>query len=183
MHPITTPPEPEFELWSFDHLHEITYTLDDFVADDPIAALELLLSIGADADRVQLPRQIAELVSSWSDREIALGGDGLVLDREESSVDPTGLRLVLHALDARRSKVRLEQLADEISEECSVPPLMHPLAHDATLIDHVVRALEQVVPPASGMAPMKPFASVRATILVECGPQRGTRRDRVHLNH
>ena len=173
MHPITTPPEPEFELWSFDHLHEITYTLDDFVADDPIAALELLLSIGADADRVQLPRQIAELVSSWSDREIALGGDGLVLDREESSVDPTGLRLVLHALDARRSKVRLEQLADEISEECSGPPLKNPLTHDAMLIDHVIQALEKVVPPASGVAPLKLFAPVRATILVESGPQRG----------
>ena len=102
------------DLSSCDQFHEIIWTRDDFVADDPIAALELRLSMGADADRVQLPRQIAEFVWSWSEREIALGGDGMILDRDASTVHAGGLTLVLRPLDVRYSKTRLEQLANEI---------------------------------------------------------------------
>ena len=103
------------DLSSCDHFHEILWTPDDFVEDGPIAALELQLTICAEADRTTLPRQIAELLRSLSDREIELGGNGMILDRDASLIDASGLTLVLRSLDARYSKTRLEKLAEEIS--------------------------------------------------------------------
>lgn len=104
------------EVSSADLLDEVVFTLDDFVEAGRIAWLELHLGIAADVDRAELPRMIAELIRSTSQREIELGGMGLVLDREASEVAATGLLLVLRPLDVRRSEERLDQLAEEIQE-------------------------------------------------------------------
>lgn len=113
--PYPSRPPVGMELSSGPLLPEISFTLGDFVEDGAIAWLELQLVISVDTDRAVLPGLIAELIRSTSQREEELGGMGLVLDREASSVNASGLTLVLRPLDVRGSKKRLEQQASEIT--------------------------------------------------------------------
>ena len=157
-------------------LPEITFTLDDFVEDGAIAWLELNLVIGADTDRGELPLMIAELIRSTSQREIELGGMGLVLDREASSVDATGLTLVLRTLDVRRSQVRLEMLAGEMtatSSTATTPTLVMDSLTD--LLDRTKMALQDTPPAGANGRGSPRFTRTTAIVRIRETTRRGQR--------
>ena len=160
------------ELLSGELLPPIVWNVDDFVESSPVVALQLRLDLGANADRLQLPRQLAELLRSISDREMALGGDGMILDRDASSVHAGGLTLVMRTLDVRYSKTRLEQLANEVSTGgVHVSSSVQPVP-DESLLDRVVtemaNPMENSVPGAMTMA----CVGVTARILVHATSKR-----------
>ena len=161
------------ELLSGELLPPIIWNVDDFVESSPVVALQLRLDLGANADRPQLPRQLADFVRSISDREIALGGDGMILDRDASTVHAGGLTLVMRPLDVRYSKTRLEQLADEVSTRGGHVSSPVELVPDDGLLDRVVTEMsnpsENTVPGAMPTA----CVGVTARILVHATSKRG----------
>lgn len=161
------------ELLSGELLPPIVWDVDDFIESGPVVALQLRLDLGANADRTPLPRQLAELLRSISDREIALGGDGMILDREASSVHAGGLTLVMRTLDVRDSKTRLEQLADEVSTGGTPVSSSVETVPDEGLLDQVVT--EMANPTENSVHGAMPTACVGVTarILVHATSKRG----------
>lgn len=161
------------ELLSGELLPPIIWNVDDFVESGPVAALQLRLDIRANTDRTQLPRHLAELVRAISDREIALGGDGMILDRDGSSVHPAGLTLVLRSLDVRYSKTRLEQLANEISTGgTKVSSSVESLSDEDGLLDRVITEMANTSGHHVPGTLLNAYAGVTARILVHATSRR-----------
>lgn len=142
----TMPPKatPATEISSADLLPEIVWNVDEFVEDGPVASLEIHLFIDPRLDRKQLPRHLASFVRAMSHRESALGGSGMILDRDECEVKATSIALLLRCLDVRHSQFRLEQLANDI-QALSVGSMesQETTRNDPELLDKLVIEIAQ----------------------------------------